>query len=70
MLQEDIQNLKTVFISKDKNVMYIIEERIKSIKIPKYYGPINEFNLKDYYIRYGIFKENSIRSFRRIIYNT
>ena len=43
LLQEDIQNLKTVFISKDKNVMYIIEERIKSIKIPKYYGPINEF---------------------------
>lgn len=53
LLQEDIQNIKTVFISKDKNVMYIIEERIKSIKIPKYYGPINEFNLKDYYISMG-----------------
>lgn len=53
LLQEDIQNLKTVFISKDKNVVYIIEERIKSIKIPKYYGPINEFNLKDYYISMG-----------------
>lgn len=57
LLQEDIQNLKTVFISKDKNVMYIIEERIKSIKIPKYYGPINEFNLKDYYISMGYSKK-------------
>lgn len=53
LLQEDIQNLKTVFFSKDKNIVYIIEERIKSIKIPKYYGPINEFNLKDYYISMG-----------------
>ena len=57
LLQEDIQNLKTVFISKDKNVVYIIEERIKSIKIPKYYGPINEFNLKDYYISMGYSKK-------------
>ena len=57
LLQEDIQNLKTVFISKNKNVMYIIEERIKSIKIPKYYGPINEFNLKDYYISMGYSKK-------------
>lgn len=57
LLQEDIQNIKTVFISKDKNVMYIIEERIKSIKIPKYYGPINEFNLKDYYISMGYSKK-------------
>lgn len=57
LLPEDIQNLKTVFISKDKNVAYIIEERIKSIKIPKYYGPINEFNLKDYYISMGYPKE-------------
>ena len=57
LLQEDIQNLKTVFISKNKNVMYIIEERIKSIKIPKYYGPFNEFNLKDYYISMGYSKK-------------
>lgn len=57
MLQEDIQNLKTVFFSKDKNIVYIIEERIKSIKIPKYYGPINEFNLKDYYISMGYSKK-------------
>lgn len=57
LLPEDIQNLKTVFISKDKNVVYIIEERIKSIKIPKYYGPINDFNLKDYYISMGYPRE-------------
>lgn len=57
LLQEDIQNLKTVFFSKDKNIVYIIEERIKSIKIPKYYGPINEFNLKDYYISMGYSKK-------------
>ena len=57
LLPEDIQNLKAVFFSKDKNVVYIIEERIKSIKIPKYYGPINEFNLKDYYISMGYSKK-------------
>lgn len=57
LLPEDIQNLKAVFISKDKNIVYIIEERIKSIKIPKYYGPINDFNLKDYYISMGYPRE-------------
>ena len=57
LLPEDIQNLKAVFISKDKNIVYIIEERIKSIKMPKYYGPINDFNLKDYYISMGYPRE-------------
>lgn len=66
LTNEDIQNLKTIFISADKCLMHSIQEISKSIKIPGYMGSIRRFDLMNYYISIGYSKEIVVEVFKEL----
>ncbi len=66
LTNEDIQNLKNVFISPDKCLIHSIKEINKSIKIPSYTGSIRHFDLMNYYISIGYSKEIVVEVFKEL----